>query len=282
MQDISKKALETFIEIMKIRNYSYSSIKSYKNHLSLFINFFKDKEIEKLSEENIRKYILFCVEIKKYSISSLKHQVFSIKLFYEIVLKRKLILDFAHKFRKEFKLPKVLATEDVVKILHCINNLKHRTIIAAIYSAGLRLQEVINLKISNIDSKRNTIRIIQAKGNKDREVMLSEKLLEMLREYYKIYKPKEWLFENPEGGQYSPRSVQAVFKQALLKAKINRPASIHTLRHSFATHLLDSGTDIRFIQNFLGHSSIKTTQIYTHISKDSVKKIKSPLDKLDI
>lgn len=282
MRDNQLKLIDAFTGIMKIRNYSESSIRTYKNHLLLFLTFFSNKEIQNLSEEDLRKYILFCVEVKKYSLSSLKHQVFSIKLFYESVFKRKINLDFAKRFRKEFKLPKVLSKEDMTKIFACIYNLKHKTIIATIYSAGLRLQEAINLKISDIDSNRNIIRITQSKGNKDREVMLSGKLLIILRDYYKKYKPQEWLFENPNGGQYSPRSVQSVFKQALTKARINKPASIHTLRHSFATHLLDDGTDIRYIQNFLGHSSIKTTQIYTHISKDSIKNIKSPFDKIGI
>lgn len=126
------------------------------------------------------------------------------------------------------------------------------------------------------------IRISKSKGNKDREIMLSEKLLVMLRDYYKAYKPKVWLFENPVGGRYSARSIQAIFKNALKKANINKPATVHTLRHSFATHLLDDGTDIRFIQEFLGHNSIRTTQIYTHLSKDAVKRIKSPFDKINV
>jgi len=147
-----------------------------------------------------------------------------------------------------------------------------------IYSAGLRLSEVIEMKLNDIDSKRMLIKIVQEKGKKDRYVMLSEKLLIILREYYKEYKPKEYLFEGQKGGKYSARSVQAIFKEALRNSKINKEASVHTLRHSFATHLLESGTDIRIIQQLLGHSSLKTTQIYTQASSSKISEIKSPLD----
>lgn len=159
-------------------------------------------------------------------------------------------------------------------------NLKHKTIITAIYSAGLRISEAVNLKVNDIDSGRMVIRISGAKGYKDREVMLSEKLLVLLRAYYKKYKPTDWLFEGQKGGKYSTTSIQKVFKRALLKAKIPKNATVHTLRHSFATHLLENGTDIKFIQEFLGHNSIKTTQIYTHLSNSSKSTIKSPLDSL--
>ena len=184
--------------------------------------------------------------------------------------------------KKEKKLPIVLSEEEITEILRQISNLKHKCIIYIIYSAGLRLSEVTNLQISDIDSKRKVITIRGGKGKKDRITLLSETILELLREYYKEYKPQKWLFEGQKGGKYSPTSVQKIFKTALAKTKITKNASIHTLRHSFATHLLERGTDLRYIQELLGHSSPKTTEIYTHVTKKGIDKIKSPLDNLSI
>lgn len=165
-------------------------------------------------------------------------------------------------------------------MLNSIQNIKHKAILLLIYSAGLRLSEVIEMKLTDIDSKRMLIRIAQSKGKKDRYIMLSNKLLIILREYYKEYRPKEYLFEGQKGGKYSARSVQAIFKEALIKSNINKKASVHILRHSFATHLLEAGTDIRMIQQLLGHCSIKTTQIYTQVSSSNIAKVISPYDSL--
>jgi site-specific recombinase XerD len=151
-----------------------------------------------------------------------------------------------------------------------------------IYSAGLRLGELLNLKLGDIDSEQMRIHIIAGKGKKERYVMLSPKTLNLLREYYKEYKPKEYIFEGQNGGKYSPKSVQTLFKASLKKAGIKKKATVHTLRHSFATHLLDDGTDIRYIQELLGHKRLETTQIYKQVSSYSINKIKSPADDLDI
>ena len=173
-----------------------------------------------------------------------------------------------------------MAKQDVIRLINNPTNLKHKTILTGIYSAGLRISEIIKLNVNDIDSNRMIIKIKGAKGYKDREVMLSETFLTLLRQYYKVYRPKEWLFEGQRGGQYSTTSIQKIFKKALKNTNIKQRATVHTLRHSFATHLLENGTDIRFIQEFLGHNSIKTTQIYTHITKNNKSKIKSPLDLL--
>jgi site-specific recombinase XerD len=202
----------------------------------------------------------------------------SIKLFYNELLRKNYKLNYLYPDRPEKKLPVVLDKSEIQLLLNSIQNLKHRAILSVIYSAGLRLSEVIEMKLNDIDSKRMLIKIVQGKGKKDRYVMLSEKLLIILREYYKEYKPKEYLFEGQKGGKYSARSVQAIFKEALRNSKIKKEASVHTLRHSFATHLLESGTDIRIIQQLLGHSSLKTTQIYTQVSSSKISEIKSPLD----
>ena len=160
------------------------------------------------------------------------------------------------------------------------DNLKHKTMLCLAYAGGLRVSEITTLKIVDIDSKRMVINLRQAKGKKDRQVMLSERLLELFREYYKEYKPKDWLFEGPNQSQYSIRSVQLVLEAAKKKAKVKRKGSMHALRHSFATHLMESGTDIMNIKELLGHSSLRTTMIYTHVSTMHISKIQSPLDKL--
>lgn len=150
------------------------------------------------------------------------------------------------------------------------------------YSGGLRISEAVNLKIKDIDSKRMQIRIEQGKGKKDRYTLLGKKTLEILRQYVRQYRPRKWMFENPGGGQYSVKSIQNVFRNAVVKTGIKKHVTVHTLRHSFATHLLEAGTDLRYIQNLLGHGSIKTTEIYTHVTTKGFDQIKNPLDKLKI
>jgi integrase/recombinase XerD len=159
-------------------------------------------------------------------------------------------------------------------------NLKHSTMLKLCYGMGLRVSEIVNLKITDIDSKNGQVFIERAKGKKDRYVNLPESILEQLRRYYVHYRPRQYLFEGQSGEQYSIRSAQQVFKSALRKANINKEIGIHGLRHSFATHLLENGTDIKFIQELLGHNDIKTTLRYTHVGRQSLKNVKSPLDRL--
>ena len=209
------------------------------------------------------------------------------KLFVDHTARQKKVLGGDRKYYnidrpfKPKKLPVVLSEEEVKRIIQSIDNLKHRCMILLIYSGGLRISELINLKISDIDSKRIMIHIKGAKGKKDRMTLLSEKVLLQLRVYFKEYKPKEYLFEGQAGGIYAARSIQTLFVHACRKAKIIKEATVHTLRHSFATHLLESGTDLRYIQVLLGHESSKTTEIYTHITTKGMDQIKSPLDRLD-
>jgi integrase/recombinase XerD len=184
--------------------------------------------------------------------------------------------------KKEKILPNVLSENEVQLILNHTDNLKHKAILSLIYSAGLRRGELINMKINDIDSKRMYVIIRQGKGRKDRYSILSEKVLELLRRYFKEYQPKEWLFEGQFGGQYGASSIQHILKDAVALSKIRKKVTVHTLRHSFATHLLERGTDIRYIQELLGHQSSKTTEIYTHITQRGLGKIKSPLDNFDI
>ena len=174
----------------------------------------------------------------------------------------------------------MFAEEEIKKMIEACQNLKHRSMLCLAYAAGLRVSEIVNMKLKDIDSKRMVIMIRQSKGRKDRQVMLSPKLLELLREYFKQYRPKQWLFEGQGVEQYSIRSIQKVINTAKTKAGINRKGSIHALRHSFATHLLESGTDILSIKELLVHNSLITTMTYTHVSKKHISIIQSPLDKL--
>lgn len=202
----------------------------------------------------------------------------SIKLFFKIVKETSIEIDKIHRPRREKVLPNVLSKEEVIKLIDATENLKHKTLLALIYSAGLRISEALSMKPKDIDSVRMLIHVKNAKGKKDRYTLLSEKILLLLREYYLVYKPKDYLFEGQFGGMYSSRSAQVILKEAAKKAGIKKPITLHTLRHSFATHLLESGTDLRYIQDLLGHSSPKTTMIYTHVSTSSLKKIKNPFD----
>ena len=274
--------LRRFKEKLTIANYSESTIQNYLSSLLLFLEYVSSKKVSEVSDELIQNYLYYCKTRKRYSYSSMKQVMASIRFLYLHILEKPIPKALNVKMKKPQSLPVVLSTKEVSKLITVSSNLKHKTILLLIYSAGLRLGELLDLKIGDIDSQRLKIHIRQAKGKKDRYVVLSEKLLGLLRSYYKEYKPKDFLIEGLKGGRYSDKSVQSVMKQALRKAGIRKKATVHTLRHSFATHLLDEGTDIRFIQEMLGHVRLETTQIYTHVSTRSIDKIKSPADHLDI
>ena len=202
----------------------------------------------------------------------------SVKFLYEEVLQEDIDFDFYIKMKKPSRIPVVLSVEEVERLLNSFTNLKHKAIFTICYSAGLRVGEILSLKVKDIDSDRMQIRIEQGKGQKDRYSILSEKVLTLLRDYVKKYQPVDYLFEGQGGGQYSALSIQALMRRHKKKCGITKKATPHTLRHSFATHLLDNGTDTRFIQELLGHKHISTTQIYTHLSSRSLKDVKSPIE----
>jgi len=254
----------------------------YTDLFEEFINYFPDKEIHEITEEEVVIFLRYLVNVRKISTSYQNQSINAIKFYYERVLGGQRKVYLIERPREENYLPEVLSTKEISKILISIDNLKHKAIIMTIYSSGFRIGEAINLKIKDIDSERMQIRIEQGKGKKDRYTILSSKNLDLLRKYFLEYKPKKWLFEGMSGGKYSRKSIQIILKKAALKAGILKRITVHTLRHSFATHLLESGTDIRYIQSLLGHSNTKTTEIYTHITKKGLDKIKSPLDDLDI
>lgn len=277
-----KKCPEEYIAKLKEIRYSINTLQVYTDMFEEFINYYPDKEIQDITEEEIVLFLRYLVNIRKISTSYQNQSINAIKFYYERVLGGKRRIYLIERPREENYLPEVLSTQEISGILNSIDNLKHKAIIMTIYSSGFRIGEAINLKIKDIDSDRMQIRIEQGKGNKDRYTILSSKNLEILRKYFLEYKPKKWLFEGMNGEQYSRKSIQIILKKAARKVGIQKRITVHTLRHSFATHLLEAGTDIRYIQSLLGHSSSKTTEIYTHITKKGLDKIKSPLDDLDI
>ena len=270
-----------YIALLETKRYSISTARMYTSLFSEFIQYFKGKALNEINEIDIKKYMHGIVKQGK----SLSHQnqvINAIKFYYEQVL------DMPQRFyeiarpRKERKLPSVLSEEEILKVISATTNLKHKAIVVTIYSCGLRLSELLNLKITDIQSDRHLLLIRDAKGNKDRNTILSDTTIALLRKYYLTYRPKEYLFEGQYGGQYSSKSVQSIVKHSLRLAKIKKSASTHTLRHSFATHLLENGTDLRYIQTLLGHSSPKTTEIYAHVSTKGIRDIVSPIEKLKI
>ncbi len=272
---------ERFRRKLEISGYSAQTVKSYQSAINKFLDYLQFNEVKEVTSKEISSFLYNCKQLG-YSNSSMKLFVAAIRYLYENVLLEAVPDSLNIKFRKSQSLPTVLSRNDIKKLINVTNNLKHKAILLTIYASGLRLGEVINLKVNDIDSEAMRIHIHKGKGNKDRYVMLSAKLLSILRQYFVVYKPKKYLFEGQKRDQYSAKSVQSILKQALAKANINKKATVHTLRHSFATHLLDDGNDIRYIQELLGHKRIETTQIYTHISSHSINKIKSPADLLDI
>ena len=267
-----------FIETLQLKGYSEHTIRTYKNEFAQLLFILKERNIVDCNEETIRNYFLYCINELKISENSIHSRINAVKFFFEKVLHREKFFFEIHRPKKEKNLPKVIHPKDIKNLFDSTTNLKHNTLLKLSYGMGLRVSEIINLKIKDIDSKQMLVLLERAKGKKDRYVNLPESILFQLRTYFKEYKPKEYLFEGQYGGQYSVRSAQQVFKAALLKSKINKNVGIHSLRHSFATHLLENGTDVRFIQELLGHNDIKTTLLYTQVSDTSIRKIVSPLD----
>lgn len=278
---IKNEKIVLFKKWLRSKRYSENTLKTYSDAIKTFLYYFKHKTIEEIDNQDIINFNNDYILRKKLSSSYQNQIVNAIKLFFSRVENRIIDVDLIHRPKKEKLLPNVLSKEETKKILEAHSNIKHKAMLSLIYSCGLRRSELLNLRPMDIDSKRNLIIIRQGKGKKDRIAPLSEKILKLLREYYTIYNPKQWLFEGVTGkNQYDERSLSNVLKLALAKAKIEKPVTLHWLRHSFATHLLEAGTDLRYIQEILGHKSSKTTEIYTHVSTKSIQNIKSPFDDL--
>lgn len=267
---------------LKEMRYSESTIRTYTDLFREFINYHFRYDIKMIDEPTIIAYLRYLVMERKVSSSYQNQAINAIKFYYERVLGGNRKFYFVERPLKEKTLPVVLSESEVKSILNHTPNIKHKAILMITYSAGLRVSEIVNLKIKDIDSGRMQIRISSSKGKKDRYTILSPKALEVLRMYFKDYKPQEWLFEGLNRVQYSVRSVQQILKASARAAGIQKKISVHTLRHSFATHLLEQGTDLRYIQSLLGHGNVKTTEVYTHISNRAIAQIKSPLDRFDL
>lgn len=268
---------ESYLRKLELKRYANNTVKTYVCCFEAFLNHYKDRKLEELDEPDIRAYLQKLVR-EQFSNSYLNQAINAIKFYYEVVLEMPNRFYAIERPRKETKLPQVLAKEEVLAIIANTNNIKHRCIVSLLYSAGLRRNEVLDLKPGDIDGKRMVICVRSAKGNKDRYTLLSHTLLKDLRNYYIQWRPKTYLFEGPGGERYSPESITQIVKKASRKAKIKKRVTPHMLRHSFATHLLEAGTDLRYIQVLLGHSSTKTTEIYTHVATNVYFQIKNPLD----
>jgi integrase/recombinase XerD len=278
---VNQPALQKFVETLQLRAYSPSTITTYRNEFAQLLYILKGKNVDDLDATRLRSYFLYCVNTLKLSENTLQSRINAVKFYYEKVLRREKFFFEIPRPKKPSILPKVISIKDIKKLFGVTTNLKHNTMLKLCYGMGLRVSEIVALKIKDIDSERMQVFIERAKGKKDRYVNLPESVLLQMREYFKEFKPKIYLFEGQLGGMYSVRSAQQVFSDALEKANINKTVGIHGLRHSFATHLMESGTDVMFIQKLLGHNDIKTTLRYVHVSKKDVKNIKSPLDTME-
>ena len=274
---------EKYLRHLKSVNYSLSTVQNYFNCFLIYLYYCQIQKIdfEEASADEVNSFVIKISSHNQLGTSATHMMINAVLYYYKNIKGDSTFKNEIRRPQKEKTLPKVLSKEEIARIMANCENLKHRTMLCLLYGAGLRSGEVISIKVNDIDSTRNLINIRKAKGFKDRTVMLSEKLLELLRAYYKNYHPIIYLFEGQYGDQYSETSLRNVFQKACLKAGIKQRPTLHWLRHSFATHLLENGTDLRYIQQLLGHQSTKTTEIYTHVSNLHIGKIKSPLDNLE-
>ena len=269
-----------YLELLQRKRYSQSTIKTYTSYFKQFLRYFTNQDLNTITHHQINAYLLELIQFKKISASQQNQRINAIKFYYEKVLGRKREFFNLSRPRKESKLPTILTLEEVDKMFSLTKNQKHKCILMTIYSGGLRRSELIKLKVTDVDSQRMLIKVCGAKGRKDRFTLLAELLVPELREYYIKYRPKIWLFEGQDGGQYSATSIEKIFREAVKRAHIRKYVTPHSLRHSFATHLLEQGTNLRYIQELLGHASTKTTEVYTRVASDALRKIRNPLDHL--
>lgn len=279
-----KSCPDAYLERMRLKNYSMNTVRTYHGLLVKFINFF-DGEMEivnSFGENEINAYHRELIQSDKYSFSYINQSLNAIKYYYNEILDRGLEPELLERPKKVNELPKVLTREELIRIVRAIKNEKHKTIVFLTYSSGLRMGELLQLRIEDLDFERALAHIRGAKGRKDRYTILSQKVIHMLRSYLRNHKPKHYVFEGQYGGKYSSSSVGKFWRKTLNETQIKFAFTFHSLRHSFATHLLENGTDLRYIQQLLGHSSTKTTEIYTHVSTKHIGNIKSPGDMLNI
>ena len=269
---------KSYLKYLRGKRYSESTVNVYGGFVYEFLQFTGTKPTEQLTEEDVRLYVEWAVKTLNYAISTHRQLVGALKQFAFFYPACAIDTEKIHLPRKDNKLPTVLSKEEVISLLQMTRNLKHRTIIALLYSSGLRVGEAIDLKLNCFDIDRKLIHIKAAKGRKDRVVIMADSFMALFRNYYISYQPKVYFIENPRGGKYSPESIRSFLRRSCTLAKISKRVTPHTLRHSYATHLLENGTDIRHIQVLLGHSKPETTMLYTHVAQKDLQAIRSPLD----
>jgi site-specific recombinase XerD len=280
---INEPHLQRCKEQLVLQGMSKSTQRTYLSELGRLLRDIRHEDATAFTTDRLRRYLAWCSETRHLTEHTLHSRINALKFFYEQVLGRERLFFDIPRPKRPLQLPKLLNEDELARLFNALENKKHKAMLFTTYSAGLRVSELANLRIANIDSGRMQIHIEHAKGKKDRYVNLSPVLLHVLRNYIKTYHkpPKEYLFESEQtGGPYPTRTIQQIFSTAKAKARIAKDVGIHSLRHSFATHLLDKGTDIRYIKDLLGHFNIKTTERYLHVSKQQLNQIESPLDDL--
>ncbi|MET0634554.1 MAG: tyrosine-type recombinase/integrase [Chitinophagaceae bacterium] len=275
-------AFKLYVDHLVLKAYSHNTIRMYINEFVQLLRVLGVVAVDDLSASRLRDYFRYCLEKLKLSENTLHSRINAVKFYFDKVLRRPELMIEIPRPKKPRLMPRVLSIGEMRLILELTPNLKHNTMLRLCYGMGLRVSEVVGLKVGDINSRTMQVLIRLGKGKKDRYVNLPVSVLEQLRTYYRAFRPKEYVFEGQDGGQYSIRSAQQVFQAALSRAKIDLKTGIHGLRHSFATHLLEQGTDIRYIKELLGHNDIRTTMRYTHVAPPTIKNIKSPLDNLDL
>ena len=277
---INREAFVSFQDQLHLKAYSVHTQRMYLSEFAELLVLLGSYFVQDLDAKRLKDYFLYCVKTLKHKERKMNGKINAIKFYFEQVLHRpKMFFDIPRP-KQPSTLPKLLSKKEVKSIIDFTTNFKHKIAIKLCYGMGLRVSEVVNIKLIDVDSSRMLVHIVGAKGKKDRYVPLPDSILNELRTYYSAYKPKEYLLEGRYGGMYSKSSLQAIFKNAMEKSGIKKKIGIHGLRHSYATHLLESGADLRLIQELLGHYSVKTTQIYTKVSHRNLSNIKSPLDSL--
>jgi site-specific recombinase XerD len=273
-------ALRRYTELLALKAYSQTTCRTYTTTFYTLLRILGKVPVASLTKERVQAYLLWLLREKGYSEANLHTTINALKFYFEQVEGRGREFYDLPRPKKPFKLPSILSEQEMILLIQKTANVKHRALLLTAYSAGLRVSELVTLKLSNIDSHRMLIHLHGAKGKRDRMVPLSQKLLETLRSYFLVYQPRVYLFETEPGKPYNAHYAQAVLKEAKQKAGIHKKGSVHLLRHGYATHLLEAGTDIRYIQTFLGHKSLQTTMRYTHVSQLKIEAIQSPLDRL--
>lgn len=263
--------------LIKMR-YSEATIINYAAQFTLFLGFICPKTAEEISDDDIHRYLVYLAATRNVSIATQNQAINSIKFYLEQVRNGERKVYYVDRPRKEFKLPTVLSAEETQRLFGQIQNIKHRCIVLLLYSAGLRMSELLALRWQDLDADRGIIYVRNAKGKKDRVTLLSRVAYTYLMQYRELHQPEQWVFEGPDQHPYSARSVNNIIKRAAARAGVSKQVSAHTLRHSFATHMLEGGTDLRYIQTLLGHENSKTTERYTHVTKKGFENLISPLD----